>query len=166
MPHHRLIDSPMMRLAQPTDTSAICAMPSSGRWRHVTEAATALRGAALSLGGESAIGRDLKMLLFEVGEEIVAVSALRRATDPEIAQLITVVIHQGLRGSCLRRPPRSPLCVVVLDATMKLATGAGYKRIAAHIADADEKGRRLADGFGFSRVGTVDEDHGIYAARL
>lgn len=155
-----------MRLAQPSDTGAICAMPSGGRWRHVTEAATALRGAALSLGGESAAERDMRILLFEIDHEIAAASAVRRAADPEIAQLITLVVHQEMRGCRLREPPRQPLCVVVMGATMKFAAGAGYSRIATHIANGDEKGLRLAEGFSFGRVGVVDGDHSVFAARL
>ena len=166
MPHHRLLSTPAIRLASAEDVNAICAMPSGGRWRHVTEAATALRGVALSLGSEEAKRRDMRVVLFEVERELAAVSAIRRAADPEIAHLITVVIHQEMRGCHLRARPRPPFCVVVLGATMKLAAGIGYRRIATHIANADRKGLRLAEGFSFARVGEADRDHGVFAARL
>jgi hypothetical protein len=76
MPHHVLLSTPRMRLAQARDTTAICAMPASGRWRHVGEAAATLRGAALSLGDERALERGLRILLFQIDREIVAASAL------------------------------------------------------------------------------------------
>lgn len=155
-----------MRLAAPEDAYAIDAMPSAGRWRFVTDAAVALRGAAQALGTEAAIARDLNVILFEIDGELAAASALRRAMDPEIAQLITLVLHQEMRGSHLRAQPRPPLCAVVMDATMRLAAAGGYSRIATHIANKDEKGLRLAKGFKFQRVGESDHDHGVWAARL
>lgn len=166
MPHHRLLSTPVMRLATPEDTLSICAMPTAGRFRFVTDAAVALRGAAMALGTEAAVARDLNVVLFEIDDELAAAAALQRAMDPEIAQLLTLVLHQEMRGSHLREQPRPPFCAVVMEATMRLAAANGYSRIATHIANKDEKGLRLAKGFKFQRVGESDRDHGVWAARL
>lgn len=156
----------MMRLAEPGDATAICAMPSAGRWRHVKEASSALRAAALSLGSDQAQARDTNVLLFEIDREIAAAAAVRRAIESDIAQLITLMVHQEMRGCHLREPPRQPLCAIVLEATMRFATGSGYKRMATHIAHADRKGLRLAQRAGFARVGHADRDHGVWAVSL
>lgn len=166
MPHHPLLSTPRMRLATPGDTTSICAMPCAGRWRHVNEASTALRAAALSLGSESAVARDLHILLFEIDREIVAVSALRRSMEIGLAQLITLMLHQEMRGCWLRERPRRPLCAVAIEATMRFAAGIGYSRIATQIANGDMKGIRLAQRAGFGRVGHADEDHAVWAAGL
>lgn len=166
MPHHPLLSTPKMRLATPADATAICAMPSAGRWRHVKEASSALRAAALSLGSDGAGERDLRILLFEIDREIVAVSAMRRSMEAELAQLITLVLHQEMRGCWLRERPRRPLCAVTMDATMRFAAGNGYKRMAAQIANSDTKGIRLAQRCGFGRVGHADKDHAVWAAAL
>src|ERR1700744_1108144 len=108
MPHHPLLSTPRMRLAEQSDASAICAMPSAGRWRHVGEACSALRAAALSLSDERALERDLRILVFEIDRELVAAAALRRGAEPELAQLITLVLHQEMRGCRLREQPRPP----------------------------------------------------------
>lgn len=155
-----------MRLAQPEDATAICAMPSAGRWRHAKEASTALRGAALSLGTDAAAEHDLRVLVFEVEREIVAVSALRASLEPGLAQLIAFVLHQEMRGCRLREQPRRPLCAVALEATMRFAAAGDYRRIAAQIANLDAKGIRLAQRAGFGRVGHADRDHGVWAAIL
>lgn len=166
MPHRPLLSTPRMRLAQPEDATAICAMPSAGRWRHAKEASTALRAAALALGTDVAAERDLRVLMFEVEREIVAVSALRSSLEPGLAQLITFVLHQEMRGCRLRERPRRPLCAVALEATMRFAADSGYERIAAQIADLDAKGMRLAQRAGFGRVGHADRDHSVWAAIL
>lgn len=166
MPHRPLLSAPRVRLAQPGDATAICAMPSAGRWRHVKDAASALRAAALSLGTDAAEELGLRLLVFEIGREIVAASALRRTLEADLAQLITLVLHQEMRGSRLREQPRQPLCAVVLDATMRLAAGSGYRRIAVQIANRDAKGARLAQRAGFGRVGNADKDYGVWAATL
>lgn len=166
MPHHPLLSTPTMRIAAPHDATAICAMPCAGRWRHVKEASSALRAAALSLGSERAQARDTNVLLFEIDREIVAAAALRRYMEPDLAQLITLMLHQEMRGCHLSEPPREPLCVVVLDATMRFAVGNGYRRLATHIAHADRKGLRLAQRAGFARVGHADRDHGVWAVAL
>lgn len=166
MPHHPLLSTPRMRLAEPGDATAICAMPSAGRWRHVGEASAALRAAALSLGDERSQEHDLRVLLFQVEREIVAVAALRRGIEPELAQLITLVLHQEMRGCRLREQPRPPLCALALQATMRFAAENGYKRMAAQIANRDTKGMRLAERAGFGRVGHADRDHGVWAAGL
>lgn len=141
-------------------------MPAGGRWRHVSEATSALRAAALSLGDERANERDLRVLVFEIEGEIVAASALRRGTEVGLAHLITLVLHQEMRGCRLREQPRPPLCAVTLRETMSLAASAGYKRIAAQIANKDAKGIRLAQRSGFGRVGHADKDHAVWAAGL
>ncbi|MGA8352659.1 MAG: hypothetical protein WB698_00640 [Solirubrobacteraceae bacterium] len=141
-------------------------MPSAGRWRHVKEASIALRATALSLGTEQADARDTNILLFEIDREIVAASALRRAMEPELSQLITLILHQEMRGCHLRAAPRQPLCVLALEATMRFATSNGYKRMATHIAHADSKGLQLAQRAGFARVGHADRDHGVWAVSL
>lgn len=166
MPHHPLLSTPRMRLAEPGDATAICAMPSAGRWRHVGEAAAALRTAALSLGDERALERDLHILVFEIDREIVAASALRRGIEPDLAQLITLILHQEMRGCHLREQPRPPLCAVTLQATMRFAAENGYRRMATQIANKDAKGMRLAQRAGFGRVGHADKDHGVWAAGL
>lgn len=155
-----------MRLATPNDATAICAMPSAGRWRHVKEASTALRAAALSLGSERAEERELRILVFEIEREIVSVTAMRRSMEPELAQLITLVLHQEMRGCHLREQPRPPLCAVTLKAAMRFAGESGYKRMATQIANADAKGMRLAQLGGFGRVGHADKDHSVWAAAL
>ena len=166
MPHHPLLSTPRMWLAQPGDATAICAMPSAGRWRHVNEASSSLRTAALSLGSDAAAERDLRLLVFEIEREIVAVSAFRRAIEPDLTQLITLVLHQEMRGCWLRERPRRPLCAVTLEATMRFAAGNGYTRMAVQIANLDTKGIRLAQRSGFGRVGHADKDHGVWAAIL
>lgn len=108
----------------------------------------------------------MRVLVFEIEREIVAASALRRAMEPELAQLITLILHREMRGCRLREAPRAPLCAVVLEATMRFATGSGYKRMATHIAHADSKGLRLAQLAGFSRVGHADAEHGVWAVSL
>ncbi|HEV7943140.1 MAG TPA: hypothetical protein VGP17_10105 [Solirubrobacteraceae bacterium] len=166
MPHHRLLSTPIMRLAEPGDATTICAMPSAGRWRHVKEASSALRAAALGLGSDQAEAREMRVLVFEIDREIVAASALRRAMEPELAQLITLILHREMRGCRLREAPRQPLCAVALDATMRFAARSGYRRMATHIAHADNKGLRLAQLAGFSRVGHADREHGVWAVSL
>lgn len=166
MPHHPLLSTPRMRLAGPGDATAICAMPSAGRWQHVKEASSSLRAAALSMGSDSAIERDLHLLMFEIDREIVAVAALRRGMESDLAQFITLVLHQEMRGCRLREQPRQPLCAVTIEATMRFAAGNGYRRMAAQIANRDTKGIRLAQRAGFGRVGHADRDHGVWAATL
>lgn len=141
-------------------------MPSAGRWRHVKEASSALRATALALGSEPAQARDTNVLVFEIGREIVAASALRRGTEPDLAQLITLMLHKEMRGCHLREPPRTPLCAVVLRATMRFATERGYKRMATQIANADAKGLRLAVLAGFRRVAHADREHSVWVAVL
>jgi hypothetical protein len=155
-----------MRLATPSDATAICAMPSAGRWRHVGEASSALRAAALSLGQEHTQERDLRVLLFEIEGEMVAAAALQRGVEPDLAQLVTLVLHKEMRGCRLRAQPRPPLCAVTLRATMRFAASVGYRRMAAQIANNDAKGVRLAERCGFGRVGHADKDHGVWAASL
>jgi hypothetical protein len=155
-----------MRLAEPGDATAICAMSSAGRWRHVKEASSALRATALSLGSEQANARETNVLLFEIDREVVAAAALRRAMEPDLAQLITLMLHQEMRGCHLREQPRKPLCAVVLDATMRFAAGSCYRCVATHIAHADSKGLRLAQLGGFARLGHADREHGVWAASL
>lgn len=166
MPHHRLLPTPTSRMASPTDAAAICAMRCAGRWQHVKEAATTLRSAVLMLDSDHAAARDLKVLVFEIDREIIAASALRRAIEPELAQLITLVLHQEMRGCRLREQPRPPLCSVTLEATMRFAAERGYSRMATHIANRDAKGLRLAQRAGFSRVGNADREHGVWAVSL
>lgn len=141
-------------------------MPTAGRYRFVTDAAVALRGAAQALGTEAECASDLNVVLLEIEGELAAASVLRRAMDPEIAQLVTLIVHQELRGSRLREQPRPPLCVVAMGATMRLAAANGYSRIATQIPNRDHKGLRLARGFKFQRVGEADRDRGVWSARL
>lgn len=166
MPHHPLLSTPRMRLAEPGDATAICAMPCAGRWRHVGEAAAALRAAALALAEERDGERDLRILVFEIDREIIAAAALRRGMEPDLAHLITLMLHQEMRGCRLRAQPRPPLCAVTLGATMRFAAENGYRRMAAQIANKDAKGMRLAQRAGFGRVGHADKDHGVWAAGL
>jgi hypothetical protein len=166
MSHHVLLATPRMRLATQEDTSAICAMPTAGRWRHVNDSASALRLAALALGRESEQEQDLRVLLFEIGREIVAASALRRGSEPELVQLVTLMLHKEMRGCRLRAQPRPPLCAVTLRASMRYAAIGGYRRMATQIANKDAKGIRLAERCGFGRVGHADRDHGVWAAGL
>lgn len=155
-----------MRLATQDDATAICAMPTAGRWRHVSESSSALRQAALALGQERAPEEDLRVLIFEIGREIVAAAAMRRGSEPELVQLVTLMLHKEMRGCRLRAAPRPPLCAVALRASMRYAAVRGYKRMAVQIANKDAKGIRLAERCGFGRVGHADRDHGVWAAGL
>lgn len=141
-------------------------MPSAGRWRHVKEASSSLRATALSLGGEQAQARDTNVLLFEIDREIAAAAALRQAMEADLSQLITLMLHQEMRGCHLREQPREPLCVVALDAAMRFAADGGYRRMAARIAHADRKGLRLAQRAGFACIGHADREHGVWAVSL
>lgn len=125
-----------------------------------------MRATTLSLGSDQAQARDTNVLLFEIDREIVAASALRSAMEPDLSQLVTLILHQEMRGCRLREPPREPLCAVVLSATMGFASQSGYKRMATHIANADAKGLRLAQRAGFARVGHADREHGVWAVSL
>jgi hypothetical protein len=168
MSHHVLLATPRMRLATQDDTTAICAMPTAGRWRHVSESSAALRLAALALSQEGrAQEQDLRVLIFEIGREIVAATVMRRGAEPELVQLVTLMLHKEMRGCRLRAQPRPPLCAVTLRASMRYAaTVNGYKRMATQIANKDAKGIRLAERCGFGRVGHADRDHGVWAAGL
>ncbi len=166
MGHHVLLATPRMRLATEEDVSAICAMPTAGRWRHVSESSSALRRAALALGGDHAHEHDLRVLIFEIKREIVAATVMRRGAEPELVQLVTLMLHKEMRGCRLRAAPRPPLCAVTLQASMRYAALGGYKRMAAQIANKDAKGIRLAERCGFGRVGHADREHGVWAAGL
>jgi hypothetical protein len=166
MSHHVLLATPRMRLATQDDATAICAMPTAGRWRHVGEASSALRLAALALGQERALEADLRVLIFEIKREIVAATVMRRGTEPELVQLVTLMLHKEMRGCRLRAAPRPPLCAVTLRASMRYAAVGGYKRMATQIANKDAKGIRLAERCGFGRIGHADRDHGVWAAGL
>lgn len=82
------------------------------------------------------------------------------------AQLITLMLHQEMRGCWLREHPRRPLCAVAIEATMRFAAGNGYSRMATQIANRDTKGIRLAQRAGFGQIGDAGSDHAVWAAGL
>lgn len=158
------VGAPTVRLAEPSDATAIEAFRCGHSPWYVDDAAKVIRRAA-SLLDDSPKG-GLRVLLFEYAEELVAISMLQRAPAPRTADLVVLAVAEQLQGARLDELPGRPLCVAVLEETARLAAREGYERIVAMAADQNKRSVRLITRAGFVEVTRVDGDYALYTASL
>jgi len=105
-------------------------------------------------------------LLFEEEEEedrLIAVSVLQ-AHASQTADLVVLAVHEDVQGGWLRQEPSRPLCVAVLEETVRFAACEGYERIIAIAAEQNTQSVRLITGAGFTRITQLDGDYILYRA--
>ena len=105
-------------------------------------------------------------MLFEEEEEedrLIAVSVLQ-AHASQTADLVVLAVHEDVQGGWLRQEPSRPLCVAVLEETVRFAACEGYERIIAIAAEQNTQSVRLITGAGFTRVTQLDGDYILYRA--
>ncbi len=125
-----------------------------------------IRRAASILGTPAAAARRTKVLLFEIGDRLVAISVVQQAHDPQTADFVVLAIHEQAQGAWLDEKPTRPLCVAVLEETAHHTAQDGYERIIAIVAEQNEKSIRLITRSGFSAVARLDSDYTLYQAAL
>lgn len=156
--------APTVRLAQPADAGAIEAFRCGHLPWYVNDAAKVVRRAASLLAGSVPLG--LKVLLFEHADELAAVSVLQRVPAARTADLVVLALQTPLQGAWLEETPERPLCVAVLEETIRLAAREGYERIVTMAADQNKKSVRLITRAGFVKAMRVDGDYALYVASL
>ncbi len=130
------------------------------------DAAKVIRRAASILGTPTAATRRTKILLFEIGDRLIAISVVQQAHDPQTADFVVLAIHEEAQGSWLEEKPARPLGVAALEETVHHAAQDGYERMIAIVAEQNEKSIRLITGSGFSAVARLDSDYTLYQAAL
>ena len=118
------------------------------------------------LGTSAAIAHRTRVLLFEEGDRLVAISIVQQAHDLRTADLVVLAVQDDFQGAWLRERPSRPLCVAVLEETVRLVGGKGYERILAIVAEENEKSVRLITRAGFTRVTLLDGDYSLYQAAV
>ncbi len=122
------------------------------------------------LGTPAAIIHRTEVLLFEEGGEeedrLIALSILQQAHDSRTADLVVLAVSEVLQGAWLRERPARPLCVAVLEDTLRFAAREGYQRILAMAAEQNTKSVRLITRAGFTSVTQLDGDYVLYQAAL
>lgn len=118
------------------------------------------------LGTPAAVARSTKVLLFETGSPLIAVSVVQQAHEPHMADLVVLAVHEDFQGAWLDETPPRPLCAAVLEETAHLAAQDGYERMLAIAAAQNKKSVRLLTRAGFSPVTRLDGDYGLYQAAL
>ena len=162
----RLLAPPTVRLAGPSDVEAIRAFRCGHRPWYVQDAAKVLRRATSVLGAPAVIAHRTRVLLFEEGDRLVAISIVQQAHDLRTADLVVLAVHEDFQGAWLRERPSRPLCVAVLEETSRLAGREGYGRVIAIVAEQNERSVRLITRAGFTRVTQLDGDYALYQADL
>jgi hypothetical protein len=158
------VAAPTVRLAQPADVGAIEAFRCGHSPWYVNDTAKVIRRAASLLDGSAP--RGLRVLLFEHADDLEAISVLQRAPAPRTVDLVALALRTRSQGAWLDETPKRPLCVAVLEETVRLAAREGYKQIVAMAADQNEKSVRLMSRAGFVKATRVDGDYTLYAASL
>ena len=156
---------PAVRLAGGDDAEAIRAFRCGHRPWYVQDAVKVIRRAASVLGTPAAIIHRTKVLLFEEDDRLIAVSVVQ-AHDSQTADLVVLAVHEDVQGGWLRQEPSRPLCVAVLEETVRFAAREGYERIVGIAAEQNTKSVRLITGAGFTRVTQLDGDYALYRAVL
>ncbi|HEY5344339.1 MAG TPA: hypothetical protein VIJ66_11870 [Solirubrobacteraceae bacterium] len=157
---------PTVRLAGGDDAEAIRAFRCGHRPWYVQDAAKVIHRAASVLGTPAAIIHRTKVLLFEDEKDrLIAVSVVQ-AHDSQTADLVVLAVHEDVQGGWLRQEPSRPLCVAVLEETVRYADREGYERIVAIAAEQNTQSVRLITGAGFTRVTQLDGDYVLHRAVL
>jgi hypothetical protein len=133
----------------------------------VQDAAKVIRRVASVLGTPAAAIHRTTVLLFEDEKDrLIALSIVQQAHDPRTADLVVLAIKEDVQGAWLRERPSRPLCVAVLEETLRFAIRESYQRIIAMAAEQNTKSVRLITGAGFTRVTKLDGDYILYQATL
>jgi GNAT superfamily N-acetyltransferase len=160
----RLLAPPTARLAGPLDAAALRAFRCGhGPW-YVFDAAKVVRRAASVL--DSAAAYRTRVLLFERNDALDAVTIVQQTESERIADLVVVAVQTDLQGTWVRQEPARPLCVAVLEETLRFARREGYERIVAMAAAQNKRSVRLITGAGFEKVTELDGDYALYQAML
>lgn len=130
------------------------------------DAAKVIRRAASILGTPAAATRRTKVLFFEIGDRLIAISIVQQAHEPQTADLVVLAIHEEAQGAWLDEKPARPLCVAALEETAHHAAQEGYERIIAIVAEQNKQSIRLITRSGFSTVARLDSDYTLYQAVL
>jgi len=168
----RLIAPPTVRIAGADDAEAIKSFRCGHRPWYVQDAAKVIRRVPSVLDTPAAIIHRTKILLFEEGEggeqedRLIALSIVQQAHDPRTADLVVLAVHRDAQGAWLRERPARPLCVAVLEETLRFAARERYRRIIAMAAEQNTKSVRLITRAGFVRVTQLDGDYILYQATL
>lgn len=166
----RLIAPPTVRIAGADDAEAIKSFRCGHRPWYVQDAAKVICRVASVLGTPAAIIHRTRVLLFEEGEggedRLIALSIVQQAHDSRTADLVVLVVSEDVQGAWLRERPARPLCVAVLEDTLRFAAREGYQRILAMAAEQNTKSVRLITRAGFSRVTQLHGDYVLCQAAL
>jgi hypothetical protein len=162
----RLLAAPTVRLAKPADAEAIRAFRCGYRPWYVQNAAKVVRRSASLLDAPAAVLHRTRVLLFETQGQTVAIAVVQEAHDPRIADLVVLALHQDVQGGWLKVQPPRPLCVAVLDETIRFAGREGYEQILAVAAEQNTKSVRLITLAGFARLTLLDGDYALYQAAV
>jgi hypothetical protein len=164
----RLLAPPTVRIAGADDVEAIKSFRCGHRPWYVQDAAKVIRRVASVLGTPAAAIHRTKVLLFEDAKEdrLIALSIVQQAHDSRTADLVVLALGEDVQGAWLRERPSRPLCVAVLEETLRFAAREGYQRILAMAAEQNTKSVRLITGAGFIRVTQLDGDYILYQAIL
>jgi GNAT superfamily N-acetyltransferase len=166
----RLLAPPTVRIAGADDAEAIKSFRCGHRPWYVQDAARVIRRVPSVLGTPAAIIHRTRALLFEEEDEeehrLIAVSVVQQAHDPRTADLVVLAVHEDVQGAWLRERPSRPLCVAVLEETLRFAARDGYQRMLAMAAEQNTKSLRLITRARFVRVTQLDGDYILYQAAL
>lgn len=125
-----------------------------------------IRRAAALLGRPEAERHRVRVLLFEVGARLVAVSIFQRSSAQHAADFVALAVQESVQGARLEEEHARPLCVAVLEETTRYAAAEGYNRAVAMVADENARSLRLLEGAGFTLLDAVDHDYSLYQAAL
>jgi hypothetical protein len=112
-------------------------------------------------GAEEEYG--LVVLLFEAGDQLMAVSAYQRHSS-QTADFAVMALATEFQGVRIEDPDGRPLVVAVLKETLRDMAANGYQRVVAQAAKENSKAVRLLRDF--ERAGSLDADYDLYAANL
>jgi ribosomal protein S18 acetylase RimI-like enzyme len=107
----------------------------------------------------------LVVLLFEIGDELVAVGAFQQENE-RTADFVLMALASQCQGKRLQPPDGRPLAVAVLDELLRAMKNEGYERVIALVARDNERAGRLLSRHGFQVVGAADADYDVIAAKL
>ncbi len=155
--------APTARFALPTDAPVVAAFRCGRRPWYVEEAAKVIRKSTSLL---DASPPGLRVVLFEHAHELAAISVVQQGPTHGTADLAVLAIRTHLQGAWIEETPERPLCVAVLEDTLRFAAREGYRRIIAMAAEQNTKSVRLITRAGFVRVTQLDGDYVLYQAAL
>ena len=118
------------------------------------------------LDTSAAIIHMTRVLIFEDEDRVIAVSVVQQAHEPRTADLVVLAVGEDVQGAWLRERPSRPLCVVVLQETLRFAAREGYQRILAMAAEQNTKSVRLVTRVGFVPITHLDGNYVLYQAAL